>query len=84
MAAVGTISAFQPDSEKIDSYLERIELYFTANNFPDERRVPALLSVIGATTYEILRSLLAPDLPQTKTYGELVEKLKNIILPSLW
>ena len=81
MAAVGTISAFRPDSEKIDSYLDVLSCTSWPNTFPDERRVPVLLSVISATTYEILRSLLAPDLPQTKTYGELVEKLKTHYSP---
>ena len=77
MAAVGSVTAFRPESENIASYLERVELYFTANNFPAERKVPALLSIIGANTYEVLRSLLAPDLPQNKSYGDLVRKLKE-------
>ena len=77
MAAVGSVTAFRPKSENIASYLERVELYFTANNFPAERKVPALLSIIGANTYEVLRSLLAPNLPQNKSYGDLVRKLKE-------
>ena len=48
-AAVGTIAAFQPESEQIDSYLERLELYLSANNFPAERKVPALLTLVGST-----------------------------------
>ena len=79
--AVGTIAVFQPESERVESYLERVELYLTANRFPDERRVAALLSIIGGTAYEVLRSLLAPALPQTKTYAELVETLKRHFSP---
>ena len=33
--AIGSIAAFQPESERIESYLERVELYMTANNFPE-------------------------------------------------
>ena len=80
-AAVGSIAAFQPESERIDPYLERLQLYLTANNFPDERKVAALLTLVGSTAYEVLRSLLAPALPQTKTYDELVQVLRNHYAP---
>ena len=80
-AAVGSIAAFQPESEWIDSYLERLQLYLTANNFPDERKVAALLTLVGSTAYEVLRSLLAPALPQTKTYDELVQVLRDHYAP---
>ena len=49
-AAVGSMTVFEPESEQIDSYLERLDLYLTANNFPTERKVAALLSIIGKTS----------------------------------
>ena len=49
---IGSIAEFRADSEKIELYLERVDLYFTANNLPNDRRVPALLSVLGASAYE--------------------------------
>ena len=33
-AFIGTIAAFQPESEKIESYLERVEMYMAANSIP--------------------------------------------------
>jgi hypothetical protein len=36
VATVGSIAAFQPESERIDPYLERLELYLSANAFPDD------------------------------------------------
>ncbi len=81
VVAVGSIAAFQPESERIDSYLERVELYLTANNFPDERKVAALLTIVGSTAYEVLRNLLAPARPQTKTYDEIVGVLKAHYAP---
>ena len=79
--AIGFIAAFQPESDRIESYLERVELYMTANNFPEGRKVAALLSIVGGTAYEILRSLLAPALPETKSYTVLVETLQKHYAP---
>jgi hypothetical protein len=64
-------------ADRIETYLERVELYLDANNFPDGRKVAALLSIIGGPVYEVLRSLLAPALPKSKTFAELVETLKR-------
>ncbi len=41
------------------AYLERIELYFQANDIATAKQVPVFLSVIGASTYSLLRNLLA-------------------------
>lgn len=81
-AFIGAMSAFQPQSEKIESYLERVELYMMANNFPDDRKVPALLTLIGGETYQLLRSLVAPALPASKTYADLVKVLKKHFAPT--
>ena len=82
VATVGSIAAFQPESERIDSsYLEKLELYLSANAFPDDRKVAALLTIIGSTAYEVLRSLLAPARPQDKTYDELVAALRAHYAP---
>ena len=35
LAPVGSVAAFKPDSEHIDSFLEKVELYMAANNFPE-------------------------------------------------
>ena len=71
----GQIAEFRPESETITAYLERTKLFFTANDVPEEKQVSVLLSVIGGKTYALLRSLLAPTLPQDKTYSVLVETL---------
>ena len=77
---IGSISGVQPGKEQIQSYLEQVELYFTANNFPEGRRVPALLGVIG--TYKVLRNLLAPDLPKSKDSKTLTDTLKQHYSPT--
>ena len=57
---LGTLTAFNPDVESIKTYLDRVELYFTANSVA-AKKVPALLTAIGPTTYTLLANLLAPD-----------------------
>ena len=75
MAKIGRISEFQPDNERISAYLERVELYFQANEVKAEKQVPVLLSVIGGKTYELLRDLLAPTKPSSKSLDELTQVL---------
>ena len=43
--------------------------------------MPALLSIIGSEAYEVLRNLLAPDLPQTKDSKVLTDTLKKPYSP---
>ena len=73
----GTIAEFNPKSDNVSTYLERLELYFEANQVEEDRKVPTLLTVMGATTYDTLWSLLAPTPPQEKTFGELLEALRK-------
>ena len=59
----GTISEFNPKSDNVSTYLERLELYFEVNQVEEDRKVLALLTVMGATAYDTLWSLLAPTPP---------------------
>ena len=68
--AIGHIGEYDPQSENISSYLERLSLYMDANSVAEERKVPVLLTVIGAKAYGILKSLTSPDLPNTKTLAQ--------------
>ena len=79
--AFGTIQEFHPESEQISAYLERINMYLKANDVKDDKWVPILLSVIGAKTYALLRSLVAPALPQDKSFASLVATLKQHFEP---
>lgn len=68
MARVGKINVFEDEHELWQCYKERLDQYFIANDVKDEKKVPALLSLVGGKTYSILRDLTAPDLPASKTY----------------
>ena len=73
----GSLQEFSPEKETITAYLERLKAYYDANDIPSAKRVPVLLSVIGPQTYSILRSLMAPDTPQSKSLAVLTKALKD-------
>ena len=79
--AFGRLKAFDSEKEKISTYLEQVELYFEVNGVPEAKHAVALLTVIGTTTYAIIKSLVAPDLPRTKSLDELVTVLKSHFEP---
>ncbi len=82
MSQYGKITAYRAEEESITAYLERVELYFQANEVDAAKQVPILLSSIGAKTYELLRSLTAPKAPKEKTLKELTTVLKSHFEPA--
>ena len=76
MPTFGHISECVVEDERISAYLERVELYFGANDIAPEKKVAIFLSVIGAKTYAVLRSLVAPAQPKDKPFAELKALLK--------
>lgn len=78
---VGSIGEFVPEVENVAAYLERLQLYITANSISEEKTVSVLLTVVGPKVYSLLRSLVAPALPQEKSFEELVECLKEHFSP---
>ena len=73
MATFGRIQEFIPESESFSTYVERLQLFFEANDVSDGKKVPVLLSVIGAKNYALLRSLSAPTLPREKSFDDIVQ-----------
>ena len=72
-----TLQEFKPETDSITVYFERAEVFFRANDIADEKKVAILLSVIGARSYAPLRSLVAPALPQDKSFEDLCSLLKR-------
>ena len=81
MAAFGELKQFEPEFEKISSYLEHLKLYFTANDIAEGRRVAVFLSVIGAKTYSLLRDLVSPTSPKDMSLEHLAEVLEKHFEP---
>ena len=77
----GCLTEFQPETDSIKSYLERVQLYFTANAVPRDKQVPILLSAIGAPIYSLLSDLLSPDLPSSKSMDALISVLRGHFEP---
>ena len=82
MSQYGKITAYRAEEESISAYLERVELYFQANDIEEAKQVPILLSSIGAKTYELLRSLTAPKAPKEKSLKDLKTILKSHFEPA--
>lgn len=81
MEFVGKIEEFDSANEDWESYIERVELYCTANDVEEEKKVPTLLSLMGAKTYDLLWNLLAPEKPATQTFQSIVDTLKKHLNP---
>ena len=45
---------FQPEKERISSYLERVQMFFEENDIAAEKQVAVLLTAIGVETYALL------------------------------
>ncbi|XP_061156017.1 uncharacterized protein K02A2.6-like [Syngnathus typhle] len=78
MATIGTLAAFDAKNQSWEEYCEIMDQFFEANEIDDgDKQRAILLSVVGASTYSLMRNLLSPTKPKEKTYGELVALLKN-------
>ena len=78
MASHGTLSDFDSDMEDWTSYTERLEKYFEANDVVSAVKQRAiLLSICGASTYQLIRDLVAPAKPISKSFAELVILVKD-------
>ena len=72
---IGRMQEFNPANETVTAYLERLQLFVSANSIADDKRVPTLLTVVGAEHYSLLRGLVSPQLPKDKSFDELVTLL---------
>ncbi|XP_072392406.1 uncharacterized protein [Diabrotica undecimpunctata] len=83
MAAFENIEQFNVrDSKGWESYVERMDIFFLANNItnPDKKKA-TFLSLCGPNTYEIIRSLVAPSKVSDKTYDQIIVELKKHFSP---
>uniref|UniRef100_V5I8X4 CCHC-type domain-containing protein n=1 Tax=Anoplophora glabripennis TaxID=217634 RepID=V5I8X4_ANOGL len=81
MAMIGSIEKFNPKESDITSYLERLEQLFICNAVEADKKVAMLLTLLGGEAYNVLKDLLAPDLPSTRTYVELKKVLSDHYSP---
>ena len=75
---IGTLVAFDAKAQTWEEYCEILEQFFAANEITEAARQRAvLISVVGPTTYSLMRSLVSPMKPKDKSYVDLVKLLKN-------
>ena len=81
MTTIGKIESFDGIKENWETYVERVELFFLANDIDDDHKVPTLVSLIGGKTYTLLKDLLAPEKPATKSFQQIVTTLQEHLNP---
>ena len=74
---------FEPLAESFSVYVKQVNLFFTANEMPEDKRVPVFLTIVGKSTYALLRSLLQSSLPKDKKFEAITEILKKHCQPAL-
>ena len=83
MATFGKIEEFDSANEDWPQYEERLSYYFVANGIESPKKNRAvLLTVVGATTYKLLRSLVVPSKPGENSYEELTSVLSAHFIPA--
>ncbi|KAJ7995727.1 hypothetical protein DPEC_G00247590 [Dallia pectoralis] len=65
-----------------EEYCEILEQFFEANGIDDgEKQSAILISVVGPATYKLIRKLVSPDKPNSKTYAQLKTLMKEHFNP---
>ena len=78
MARHGIIGEYCSTREDWLAYTERMQQYFAANDVRSaEKQRAILLSSVGASTYQLFKSLLAPGKPADKSFDELVQLVQD-------
>ena len=87
MAGRPPFDQFDAELEDIESYLERLQEYFTAYDIKDDKdnaakRRAILLTSIGSNCFRVLKDLAFPDAPNTKTFDHLATLLREHFKPT--
>ena len=77
----GQIQEFDPSSKLFTVYMEKVNLFFMANNVPDEKKAPLFLTIVGKPTYALIRDLIQPSSPVNKTLQDIMDVLKKHYQP---
>lgn len=79
---VGRFEAFDPEKLSWDSYAERLDQFFIANDVVDDRKKRALLiTSLSMEQYRLLTNFFAPDSPTTTDFETLCDRLRQHYVP---
>lgn len=77
-----TLQPYDEINESFDSYLQRLQNYITLKGVTNATtKLHIFLNCIGPKHYQVLKNLTAPNTPESKTYEDLVQILRNHIAP---
>lgn len=83
MATFGALEPYDSGNESFAQYTERLEQFFIANEIENvERQRAIFLTVVGPTTYGLLKDLLSPILPTARTLAQIIEVLNGHFEPA--
>ena len=82
MSQAGKLEEFDVTTCDVDTYIERLDCYFVANNIPDTAKVSTFISLAGPKTYKLLKSLVSPDKASDRMVDELKQILKTHVQPT--
>ncbi|GBO05799.1 hypothetical protein AVEN_220529-1 [Araneus ventricosus] len=84
MSTIGSICEFDASNPiSWDNYAEQLKNFLEANEITDaEKKRAVLLSVRGIKSLSVLRLLLAPETPSTKSYEDLIKVSKEHFAPT--
>ena len=74
---VGQFPEFNSQTDSFKSYVERAKFFFEANSIAEGKQLAVFLSSIGGKTYDLLRSLVAPDQPKDKALEDIIAVLQE-------
>ncbi|XP_064468560.1 uncharacterized protein K02A2.6-like [Ornithodoros turicata] len=78
---VGQLEPFDESTSDWPAYDERLLAYIQVNHIEDADKVFALVSIVGAKTYGLLKSLCSPDKPTSKTFDVVLKLLRAHFTP---
>jgi|GEM_PF-5724265 len=78
---IGRIDPFDENLEDIDTYIQRLNQFFAVNEITDGKKAPALLSLVGPKVFRLLKSVLQPETPESRTYEQLCTALRGHFAP---
>jgi len=74
---------FDESVETWSCYIERLKAYFLLHDvIDDQKKQAAIVSLMGAKTYGILRSIVIPRKPEQLTFDEIVTKIDEHVSPA--
>ena len=77
---IGNMGPYEKGMD-ISTYMERFEFYVQANEIDNAKKKAVFLSLVGCSTFNLIKDLLQPDKLDTHTYDDIVKKLKTHLEP---